>query len=369
MKIGIITLPSHTNYGWILQAYALQTILQRMGNDVSFIEELPPRINYLRYILRIVKRIIKKILRLNAVPILLEKDLEICRSRPQHFINRYLSIKKVNSFASLSDNDYDAYIVGSDQIWRPKYYSGDIADAFLKFTKEWNVKRLAYAPSFGTSEWEYTKDQETECRKLIQKFNTVLVREDNGVTLCRNHFNIDAYHVVDPTLLLSVNDYIQLFRRTNTPKSKGSLLTYILDETTQKQEIVNRFAKEHGLEPFRVNSPMFDYSKEIEERKQPSLESWLRGFYDAEFIVTDSFHACVFSIIFHKNFIVIANEGRGLSRIQSLLRKLKLEERLVNSSETNAIQNLPHIDFQAVDILLEEWKKYSLLMLEKALNE
>lgn len=339
-----------------------------MGHDVYLIEELPPRVNNLRYILRIIKRTIKKILRRNAVPIFLEKDLRICRVRTQHFINQYLSIKKVNSFASISENDYDAYIVGSDQIWRPKYFSGQITDAFLKFTKGWNVKRLAYAPSFGTSEWEYSKDQEAECRTLIQKFNAVLVREDSGVILCQSHFNIEAFHVVDPTLLLPVNDYIQLFKKTKTPKSKGSLLTYILDDTPQKRSIVNRLAKEKSLKPFCVNSPMFDYSKNIEERKQPSVESWLRGFYDTELVVTDSFHACVFSIIFHKNFVVIANEGRGLSRIQSLLKKLNIENRLINYSEIESFNDLPPIDFKLVDSLLKEWKEYSLNMLQKALN-
>lgn len=367
MKIGIITLPSHTNYGWILQAYALQTILRDKGNDVSIIEELPSRVNCFKYFFILLKRIAKRFLKKEKAPIFLEKDLKYCRETPQSFIEKKLSIRKIPSFSTLSENDYDAYIVGSDQIWRPKYFPSDIYDAFLKFAEKWNIKRIAYAPSFGTSEWEYTKEQEIGCRELIQKFDAVLVREDSGVKLCRDYFHIEAYHVVDPTLLLSVNEYIKLFRETDTPKSSGSLLTYILDETTQKKEIINILAEAKKLKPFRVNSPMFDYSRNIIERKQPSLESWLRGFYDAEFVITDSFHACVFSIIFHKNFIVIGNENRGLSRMQSLLKKLNLEDRLISSKDINQLANLAPINFQEVDNLLNKWKEYSLFMLEKAL--
>lgn len=133
-----------------------------------------------------------------------------------------------------------------------------------------------------------------------------------------------AKQVLDPTLLLQKDDYIRLFEKSNTPKSNGTLLNYILDASTEKTEMVGRIAKKLGLTPFRVNASEG-------ECVQPSVEQWLRGFYDAEFVVTDSFHACVFSIMFNKPFIAIGNIDRGLSRFSSLLSTFNLCDRLITS--------------------------------------
>lgn len=86
--------------------------------------------------------------------------------------------------------------------------------------------------------------------------------------------------------------------------------------------------------PFSVNNPYeADENKPLEDRIKPSVETWLRGFFDAELIVTDSFHACVFSIIFKKQFIVVGNKSRGMSRFESLLKMFGLEDRLVNGCD------------------------------------
>lgn len=368
MRIGIITLTSHTNYGWILQAYALQTVLTRMGHEVNIIEECPRSTSFIRYVYRFVKRMVQKVWKNRKLPLFLEKDLKACSIRPQLFIDENLAIRRIESFSFLTETDYDAYVVGSDQIWRPKYFSSNITNAFLEFSKGWNVKRLAYASSFGTSNWEYSEEQEVACRELIRQFDAVLVRENSGVDLCREHFEIKARHVADPTLLLMAKDYVSLYKKADTLKSAGTLLTYVLDETPQKHAIVEALAKEKALVPFRINSPMFDYSKSLDERKQPSLETWLRGFSDAEFVVTDSFHGCVFSIIFHKQFIVIANEKRGLSRIQSLLKKMGLEDRLLSSSWNGCMAELMKIDYKMVDDTLYRWRNESITLLQHALN-
>lgn len=368
MKIGIITLKSHTNYGWILQAYALQMFLTRMGHNVNIIEEYPRLFSY-RYVYWFVKRIVLKIWKNRQLPLFLEEDLKKCSIKPQQFIDENLAICKIKSFSTLKENDYDAFVVGSDQIWRPRYFSGNISDAFLGFSKSWNVKRIAYAPSFGTSDWEYSEKQEVTCRELIRQFDAVLVREISGVDLCRKYFGVQACHVVDPTLLLMQEDYTALYKKANTIKSAGTLLTYILDETPQKYAIVKTLATEMSLVPFRVNSAIFDYSKSLDERRQPSLETWLRGFADSEFVVTDSFHACVFSIIFHKQFVVIGNKARGLSRIQSLLKKMGLEDRLLSSAWKGCIAELVEIDYKQVDDILDKWRNESIDLLQHALND
>lgn len=334
MKIGILTLPLHTNYGGILQAYALQTVLERMGHEVMVIDT--PNMKATPSFLTMGKRIAKRALG-KRVEIFLERrhnrEYPIISQYIQPFIDKYIHRKEISSLHELRKENFDAIVVGSDQVWRPLYFTSlfktNIRNAYLAFAEDWNIKRIAYAASFGTDDWEYTPKQTIACRELLRKFDAVSVREESGVQLCKEHFGVEAQHVLDPTMLLDKEDYIHLIETTETTKSKGTLLNYILDETPEKCSLMEQIAKDKGLIPFRVNSKVEDRTAPLEERIQPPVEQWLRGFYDAEFVVTDSFHACVFSILFNKPFVVIGNKERGMARFSSLLRLFNLESRMI----------------------------------------
>ena len=259
-------------------------------------------------------------------------------------------------------------IVGSDQIWRPKYFYSRIEDAYLDFAKEWKIKRITYAASFGTEEWEYTEEQTNNCATLLKKFNAVSVRESSAVKLCYDNFGVKAEHVLDPTMLLSKEDYIKLFKDYNAAQSDGNLFCYILDDGEEKKSIIDCVAKEKGLKAFYVNSRYEDLDASLEERIQQPVEKWLRAFYDAEFIITDSFHACVFSIIFNKPFIVYGNKERGLARFNSLLSIFGLEERIVSTKEeaTKAISK--PINWEKVNESHRQWKEKSMSFLNNNLK-
>ena len=363
MRIGILTLPLHTNYGGILQAYALQTVLERMGHEVHVIEKkrqplsIPIQKIPFCYGKRIVKNIIGR-----KCPIFYERkynrEQPIIRQNTDKFIKKYIHIAEYDDFFDINESEYDAIVVGSDQVWRPKYFGQNrIENAYLKFAEGWNIKRIAYAASFGTDDWEYNSKQTSECGRLLRMFDAVSVREDLGVDLCKRYFGVEAQHVLDPTLLLVKEDYIKLFEAANTPKSNGNLLCYILDETEEKTALIKSIAGEKGLIPFNVKSISDDINSPLSERIQPSLEQWLRCFYDADFVITDSFHACVFSIIFNKPFIVYGNVNRGLSRFISLLNMFGLKDRLV--STVDEICNLKSIGYEKVCDKLESLIKQS----------
>lgn len=356
MRIGIITLPLHTNYGGILQAYALQTVLERMGHNVCLIEERrrPLSLPLWKAPLSYGKRILKNILG-HPCPIFYEskvnRETPVVRQNTDKFINRYIKRRIVDSFSDLNESDFDAIVAGSDQIWRPKYFP-HIEHAFLDFAKDWNIRRIAYAASLGTDEWEYNFKQTSECGRLLRMFDAVSVREDSGVDLCKRYFGVNAQHVLDPTMLLAKEDYIKLFEAANTPKSNGNLLCYILDETEEKTSLIKSITAEKRLIPFNVKSISDDINSPLSDRIQPPLEQWLRGFYDAEFVITDSFHACVFSIIFNKPFIAIGNMNRGLSRFKSLLTMFGLETGIITSVTDNVSSSC--IDWNRVNKILND---------------
>lgn len=369
MKIGILTLPLHTNYGGILQAYALQTVLERIGHEVVVFDTDKHRsLQFSKMPLIYSKRILKNVLGRKCEIFPEQKwnrEYPVISQYTQPFIGKHIHRLVINDLRKLNEKDFDTIVVGSDQIWRPIYYP-NIANAFLDFAKGWNIKRLSYAVSFGTDKWEYTEQQTNICKELIKKFHAISVREDSGIRLCEEHFNMNAVHVLDPTMLLTADDYISLFKCANTPKSKGNLLVYVLDENKEKSSFIENLAKEKKLQPFRVNSKVEDHNAPLNERIQPPVEQWLHGFYNAEFVITDSFHASVFSILFQKQFVVIGNKKRGLSRFSSLLKMFGLEDRLV--TDTKSITALRDIDYQLVNNKLQEKKEYSLSFLINKLN-
>ncbi len=377
MRIGILTLPLHTNYGGILQAYALQTVLERMGHQVVVFDTpnkmpLPPlwkipltfaKRLFLKSMGRIDRIFIEKYN--NQIRPVIAKEI-------QPFVDERIHRKVLTNFSTLEAHEFDAIVVGSDQIWRSIYFVPlwlwqKMEKAYLSFTKGWNIKRISYAASFGTDKWEYNEEQTLHSKEALQMFDAVSVREENGVKLCKQYFEVDAIHVLDPTMLLDANDYIELFKQKQTPKSRGNLLNYVLDETDEIKNLIQKVASENKMIPFAVNNPYEnDDTKPLNQRIKPSVETWLRGFYGADFVITDSFHACVFSIIFKKQFIVVGNKERGMARFASLLKMFGLEERLVD--EKFDIKTLQPIDYDKVYNLYGQLRERSLHFLSENLE-
>ncbi len=374
MKIGILSLNPGHNYGGILQSYALQEVLRRCGHDVHIIaKKHKEKEIYLGLIPRLGVRLIKKIFKNRNTRVFTERYRN--RINPiifQHtfrFCEEYLNIHLIDKFSDILSSDYDAFIVGSDQVWRPRYFEKQfkegISNAFLNFTDGWNVKRIAYAPSFGTDSWEYSSKKTKQCKELIRKFDAISVREESGICLCNEYFGVHAIQLCDPTLLLGKKDY-ECLVKSDTPHSTGSLLVYCLDKSNEFDSLVSKIAEERNLEPFYVNSIQGD-NLPIEKKIKPSVESWIRGFMDAEFVVTDSFHACVFSLIFHKPFLVLGNKNRGLSRFESLLKMVGQESRLLYSS-LDYNEKTKEISYDDTDIVIEKLQLQSVNFLRNALN-
>ena len=379
MKIGILTLPLHTNYGGILQAYALQTILERMGHEVKVIDKSRYRyIPFWKIPFAYIYRGVKKFIFGKNVNIRQEKYYNSCLNRDvitqkytRPFIESHIKLLHIENFHELKESDFDALVVGSDQIWRTIYtklFMQSTTAAFLDFASRWtNVKRISYAASFGTGDWEYSKRDTRMCKRLIQRFEAVSVRENDGVKLCEKYLNYaNAIQVLDPTFLLNQEDYKRLLGQ-NECKHKNSVFCYILDLNEQKKNLIQSVEENLQLKSFFVNSRVDDWSAPTQERIHTTVEDWLQAFVDANFVITDSFHACVFPIIFKKQFVVIGNEKRGLSRFSSLLAMFGLESRIVLKSENFNVRNLDDIDYDSVYEKLETYKNKSLTFLKENL--
>ncbi|MFV0507371.1 MAG: polysaccharide pyruvyl transferase family protein [Bacteroidales bacterium] len=387
MKILILTQPLHTNYGGLLQAYALQKVLKDMGHDVTtdkntktfnkppFLAHRLPRI--------LVKSVLGGIFRIKRfLPVvpkyLTEQDYKIIAQHTERFIENNIN---TTVFASRSENfidqkqipNYEAFVVGSDQVWRKAY--SNIGTYFLDFLKDSKAIKISYAASFGKDDIdEYTEEERKLCKELAPKFNGISVREDSGVEICSKEFGAKAEHHLDPTMLLDKEDYLKLIEEEEEKTEQQNILKcYVLDKSEDKQNIINQIAKAKGLNPLKI-MPKENFNpnkkQETEEYICPAVSKWIAGFRDAQFVVTDSFHGTVFAIIFNKPFVAIANKDRGASRFTSLLKMFGLEDRLIykHTDLTDELINKP-IDFAKLNALREKHKQTAFAYLKNNLSE
>jgi hypothetical protein len=390
MKIAILTMPLYANYGGILQNYALQQVLKNSEHEVITIrykyEEKYNEENLNRFykFINLLKHIGANTLRfilgkkLYVWSWIVNKDINNKRSRCLDFINKYIYSSTV--YESVDEikqdfyrNKYDAVIVGSDQVWRPYYNIDTLYMMFLDFIADDNkIKKIAYGASFGVSTCEYGRDQIGKCSMLLKKFDAVSVREENGIKLCNDIFNYDkAINVVDPTMLLERSDYENLVINAGEEKNNGDLFCYILDHDDDKQNLIWRLCDKNGLKDYYVTPRYGKYRGKLEKRYECSVTEFLRAFMDAKYVITDSFHGCVFSIIFNKPFVCLGNINRGEDRFNSLLSAFNLENRLLknlNICEFEMKLNEP-IDWSSVNEIRRSLKNKSLIYLDKALND
>ena len=327
MKIAILTLPFHSNYGGVLQAYALQTVLQRLGHEVVVIDkDMFHHRSWLRQQVALGAYLVRKyLLRKDLVYVnLWREDYEkkTVETHIRRFIDTHLNILRVRDLPKEFPADIDAVVVGSDQVWRPKYfkwsYGCGIEYAYLSFLKDLPIKRVSYAASFGTADWEYSDEETARCSSSIELFDAVSVREYSAIILCEEKLGRkDVIRMPDPAFLLDKEDYRSLC--TSHSDSGRYLFYYVLDETDETRSKAESVAKERGLTIKQIKGDVDNPSLPLSSRIKAPVEEWLDCVMNAEFVFTDSFHACVFSMLFEKPFNVVSNQSRGTDRIASLL--------------------------------------------------
>lgn len=369
-KIAILTQPLGHNYGGIIQNYALQKVLLDIGyqtitinrrdeNSHSKIKILASRYKTLFF---------RHVLQLENPTYW---DYKRVFAHNQKFFREHINLSpKLESSSALANyftkENFNAVVVGSDQVWRPKY-SPNIFNFYLDFLeKNSSLKKVTYAASFGTEQWEYSEEQTRQCSRLIQQFDGVSVREDSGIKLCSKYLNRkDAVLVLDPTLLLNADDYSQLI---NKPKEEIGLFNYVLDDTEKKLLFIKGCAKKLSLKLHQNQAKLKPYNIKIDKLNDyiiPPIEGWLQGFRDADFVITDSFHGTLFSILNQKTFLVLVNKQRGASRFESILKQLGLEDRLIYDVQDFDESKLKSkIDYGLVNSKLDALKNESLNFLK-----
>lgn len=367
IKIGLITIHATTNYGGVFQAFATQEILKEYGDTElidyrnSFVDKTIQRIRYGRTF-RDVLRIAKDLCRLRSRSLLIDKF-------ENFFDEEYLLTKRVNSIEELErlSNRYDVVVCGSDQIWNPACVSGNNTldtHYLLDFVKK--SKKVSYASSIGSYDFSKNKKNEVKFQSLISDFDSLSIREHRTKGQVSSYVSNSVYDVLDPTLLLDKNQWVEKFSIT---ESAGDyILVYALKKDKLFCETIKYVSMRTGLKVIVVDQdPVLGFKADTHHKSLPPKE-FLALFMNSRYVVTNSFHGCAFSINFNKNFIV-SKPPASPNRVIDLLEKLGAKNQLVLSNNDFSDDLLQDVLFQDINKKLLKYKNESKAFLDEAIRK
>lgn len=336
MKVGILTFHNTTNYGATLQAYALWRTIQDQGYDAELIDYRPH--SSTKYYQNPIK------------PIRLNNKNKIIVNRTAHrellkylkmrmFLLRNFRTSKyktytkdgLKNFAQL----YDTVICGSDQIWCLDSFRGFDPSFFLDFIRSpSNCRKMSYAASFGRTE-SLGENKDLIC-ELISHFDAVAVRDSNSLRVVQQECNRQATKVLDPTFLFNFDEIV------SEPKFKRDYLIIYTHGglTAEEEKLIKSIAEMKNLDIISLSSKN---NSKIANKVLIGIgpKEWLGYIRKASYVVTNTYHGTIFSIIFRKLFTVLSLEGKG-QKITDLLKDLGLEDRLI-------------LDRRAIECVKEEY--------------
>jgi len=340
MKVAVITFPLINNYGGIIQAYAMMVFLRKLGHEPALIN-LQTESRFSSVSKYLVKKYVLFFLKKYNVVTLTVKNSELRR-----FVDTYITPKTIPISNSKQLHKYfdgqkfDACVIGSDQVFSKMGYTNFENDYSLGFLKSGIIK-LSYAASFGGSAYQGDKDKIEFHKKNLKQFDAISVREKSAIGVCARIFDVSATHVLDPTMMIDKKKYLEFFAGSSKEEVRRELFAYVLDSDLNKTKIVQGFSVNKGLSVHQINDGN-------SSEKIISMEGWLQSIYYSAHVITDSFHGCVFCIIFNKPFHCFINQKRGSDRFYSLLEMFGLEDRIINGMVTDT-----PIDWNEVNNKLE----------------
>lgn len=337
MKIGIITYwQSKSNYGQILQMYALQQFLRKNGHEpflIRYKEEVGGKAHFqwghlMKYITKLPQYttwFLQNKIDQERIKKFSQKENLHDRHFEKFFKKNIAYTDLIYTASQLKENppEADVYICGSDQIW------GGRLTYFLDFVPD-DKKKIAWAPSFGgMKQWE--SEYEQQMAALLKRFDFIGMREQSGVEVCQRLGRTDAVKVVDPTLLLDNNDYDRI--RCKTRAEKPYAFVYILTNTMScRIEDIFSYVSSLGLDVKFVNNTE---KGDKYEQLFPTIGEWIDLLAQSSLVITNSFHGTVFSLIYKRPFITIPLIGmysRMNNRIDELLTMCHLNDRMYHRS-------------------------------------
>lgn len=346
-KIGIVTIIDYTNYGNRLQNYALYHFFKtKVGCEaVSLVSYKEKAFYDGNYVAWFKNQVVKM---LCCFPKCAEKRFgnNVTRWANFHKWSKLIPTKNYYEHKMLPyglNHKYDFFFAGSDQIWNYRFSSHKYDDYLLRFADD--ARKVAISASFGVDdipeEWKQTYIDG------LSSFAHISVREDAGQAIIKNLLGRDVPVLIDPTMMLSKEEWLKVSRKPRVDCSKPYILKYYLGDESEEDKI-DTWAKKHGYEVYEL------LNDKIPELYSAGPGEFISLINNAALVCSDSFHCIVFSIIFSKPFVVYARRGSGdymTSRLDTLLGKFGFQNRWKHLLTEEEYLNC---DFSAVKGFMEK---------------
>lgn len=364
-KITVITLQNVRNYGSVLQALATQKVLESFNYEVDFInyiraESATPNARAKAWCrnMNFLKRIICTII---LYPTFIVQDIIYSR-----FLKSELNVQNKKYCTESDFLDFpvtsDIYCTGSDQTWNSDWNNGILPPVYLSFVPD-NVKKIAYAASFGKS--ELADEEIGPVRQYLSRYQHISVRENTGVEIINNLGIAGSVQVLDPTLQMDRNFWRQY--AGDRKIKKPYVLIYQLNTNRLFDNYAKEFARRKGMKLFRLCNRLDQFFKSGTSILIPEVYDFISLIFYADYVITDSFHATAFSINVNTQFISIyPKDFEG--RLDSILKLVGLENRHLKSYNDFSYINAEVIDFSYANSVLDNERKKAYEFLHKALN-
>lgn len=368
-KVGIITLHRVVNYGSVLQTYALQEKVKELGYIPEVIDYYPERMTKLGMLKRIKNKgdkykksfIVRTIARIIIFPSYIIRFHTFFS-----FLNKYIDMSKKTYKDEESVNqenfDYDIYCTGSDQVWNSGWNEKIDHPYFLTFAPD-DKKKIAYAASFGKKELDSFEIEETKA--MLKRYDAISVREKSGVDII-NSLGIDnVTNVVDPTLLLSGDEWRKI--SSNRYNGQKYILVYNLNRNKKIDNYARNLSEKTGLKIVYLSYQLHEFYKKGKMKCNPRVGDFISLIDNAEYVISDSFHATAFSLNLNTQFVIVY-PGKYSTRLQSILELLGIENRVArDENDLDIINN--KIDYKEVNSKVEQMRSQSVSWLKKGLEQ
>lgn len=366
MKIKTITCHDVYNSGASLQAYALVTYLRSLGHDAEIIDYKPDYLSHHFPLWGLNNPafdmpIVRVLYKLAKLPGRIKNRTSRRKREYDDFKRDYLPVtaKQYRNNEELKHNPpkADAYLAGSDQIWNCFFQNGRDPAFYLDFAPK-NAVKASYAASFATE--DIPDEWKPQVRKWLSGLDAISVRESSGAEIIKQLGICGAEQVLDPVFLLTAEHWEKIEKPIKT--EYPYVLYYDFDQNKEMLSAALQFARAKGWRLYSI-FPCKQCDRSFEQ-EGPCTFLWL--VRNAQFVISNSFHATAFSLIFHKEFAVCRRKEGINTRMVDLLELVGLDERLVSGNE---LKDLKPIDYNVVDIKIEGLLTRSKEFLERALQK
>ena len=367
-KVCVVTWYGRTNYGTNLQAFALLHKLQLLGYDAKMNGVITRTIDYKKHPVMLANKIARKVKRKFVIvssDAFVQPSIETTSEfglQKKAFDQFYHDNFPKLSSVGLSEwnnvcKEYAAFIVGSDQVWNPYFFNPTY---MLDFVVDSAIRKVAYAPSVGVT--EIPRRFKKIYRRLLKDFIAISVREYSAKELISELVKIPVQVVVDPTLLLDANEWSAIANEISGVDRRQYIICYFVGNRKTYWDYVRKVADATGYDVLLIPIEGNECPSDINVVYEAGPREFVWLIQNSAMVITDSFHASVFSIIFHKEFYLLkrfSDESKisQNDRLYNLLSEYNLSDRIIE--DETFFNRSSNMDYEKVERVLEKRRKES----------